>query len=150
MITSLLFAFYIWLFWFWTPLKSRFWPCSFRPTLKKISPIENFHFFVFYQTTYSTLRKCRKRTCVFLINIHLLPGGGCKVMKIITIEYFLKRLSSLTLKLFHCFFTCTNQLHVLIKDVHTKILKWYFPNTSQLSTFVLNFSIDKGKISFQK
>ena len=47
-------------------------------------------------------------------------------------------------------FTCTKQLHVLIKDVHTKILKWYFPNTSQLSTFVLNFSIDKGKISFQK
>ena len=30
---------------FWTPLKSRFWPCSFRPTVKKIGPIENYHFF---------------------------------------------------------------------------------------------------------
>ena len=75
MITSLLFAFYIWLFWFWTPLKSRFWPCSFRLTLRKISPIENFHFFIFYQSTYSTLRKCKNWTYVFLINIYLLPGG---------------------------------------------------------------------------
>ena len=76
MIASLLFAFYIWLFWFWTPLKSRFWPCSFRPTLQKIGSIENFYFFVFYQTTYSTLRKCKNWTCVFLINIYLVPGGG--------------------------------------------------------------------------
>ena len=80
MITSLLFAFYIWLFWFWTPLKSRFWPCSFRPTLKKISPIENFHFFVFYQSIYSALRKCKNWTCVFLIDIYLLPGGGCLIL----------------------------------------------------------------------
>ena len=76
MITSLLFAFYIWLFWFWTPLKSRFWPCSFRPTLKKIGPIENFHFFVFYESTYSTLRKCKKWTCVFLINIYFASRWG--------------------------------------------------------------------------
>ena len=63
-------------FGFEPPLKSQFWPCSFRPTLKKISPIENFYFFVFYQTTYSTLRKCKNWTCVFLINIYLVPGGG--------------------------------------------------------------------------
>ena len=77
MITSLPFAFYIWLFWFWTPLKSGYWPCTFRPTLKKIGPRENFHFFAFYQAIYSTLRKCKNWTCIFLINNYLLPGSGC-------------------------------------------------------------------------
>ena len=66
--------------WFWTPFESRFWPCSFRPTLKKIGPMENFNFFVFYHTTYSTLRKCRNWTCIFFINIYLLPGGRWTVV----------------------------------------------------------------------
>ena len=59
------------------PLKKLILTVQLQAHIKKIGPIENFHCFVFYQSTYSTLRKCKNWLCLFLINIYLFPGGGC-------------------------------------------------------------------------
>ena len=52
-------------FGFQPPWKANFDRVASGPHKKKIGPTENSHFFVFYESTYSTLRKCRNWTCVF-------------------------------------------------------------------------------------
>ena len=50
---------------------------NFEIWLKKIGPIEFFHFFDFGMSICSTLKKCKNWRCIFSINIQMHPGLGC-------------------------------------------------------------------------